>query len=155
MVNTVNRFNLGFLSRLIATCTIGALSSSISLAASQAESSNDHTMSLQQVSTQTEATRIVDNIYSAKGFGNTFLIVTDEGNVVIDSSLASYAPKHKALLNKGKNDHITPPEVAEEFKSLLPQAQLHWIDKCGHAAMMEHPARFNEIVFEWLSKRGL
>ncbi len=142
MVNTVNRFNLGFLSRLIATCTIGALSSSISLAASQAESSNDHTMSLQQVSTQTEATRIVDNIYSAKGFGNTFLIVTDEGNVVIDSSLASYAPKHKALLNKvdsrepkfiiithAHGDHIggVPLWKAEKTKVIMQEASIEFL----------------------------
>jgi pimeloyl-ACP methyl ester carboxylesterase len=31
---------------------------------------------------------------------------------------------------------VTPPDVAEEFKQLLPNS-LYWIDKCGHAAMME------------------
>jgi len=31
---------------------------------------------------------------------------------------------------------------------------LFWIDKCGHAAMMEHPVRFNEILTEWLKERG-
>lgn len=60
----------------------------------------DSTMSLQQASTQTQATKIADNIYSATGFGNTFLIVTKQGNVVIDTSMAANAPAHKALLKQ-------------------------------------------------------
>lgn len=52
----------------------------------------------------------------------------------------------------GKNDTITPPMVAEEFKRLLPSSELHWIDQCGHAPMMEVPAEFNRIYGEFLSK---
>ena len=52
----------------------------------------------------------------------------------------------------GKNDTITPPMVAEEFKSLMPKSELHWIDKCGHAPMMEVPAEFNVILSEFLSR---
>jgi pimeloyl-ACP methyl ester carboxylesterase len=52
----------------------------------------------------------------------------------------------------GKNDTITPPLVAEEFKRLLPKSELHWIDHCGHAPMMEVPAEFNRIYGEFLSK---
>ena len=55
----------------------------------------------------------------------------------------------------GKNDIVTPPNVAEEFHSLLPNSELYWIDKCGHAPMMEYPERFNEILFEWLEKTSL
>ena len=53
----------------------------------------------------------------------------------------------------GKNDTVTPPEVADEFNSLLPDSELFWIDKCGHAAMMEHPDTFNDILHAWLKKR--
>ena len=52
----------------------------------------------------------------------------------------------------GKNDTITPPDVAEEFNRLLPQSQLFWIDKCGHAPMMEHPQEFNQILDSWMQK---
>lgn len=52
----------------------------------------------------------------------------------------------------GKNDTITPPMVAEEFKSLIPNSELHWIDKCGHAPMMEVPAEFNKILDQFLEK---
>ncbi len=52
----------------------------------------------------------------------------------------------------GKNDTITPPMVAEEFHKLLPTSELHWIDKCGHAPMMEVPVEFNEILMGFLNK---
>jgi pimeloyl-ACP methyl ester carboxylesterase len=52
----------------------------------------------------------------------------------------------------GKNDTITPPEVAQEFQDKLPQADLFWIDECGHAPMMEHPKEFNKILEKWLDK---
>ena len=54
----------------------------------------------------------------------------------------------------GKNDTVTPPEVAEEFNELLEDSELFWIDKCGHAAMMEHPQELNEVLDAWLQKRG-
>ena len=52
----------------------------------------------------------------------------------------------------GKNDTITPPMVAEEFKKLIPNSELHWIDKCGHAPMMEVPDEFNAILSAFLAK---
>jgi pimeloyl-ACP methyl ester carboxylesterase len=50
----------------------------------------------------------------------------------------------------GRNDTVTPPLVAEEFKKLLPNSELHWIDKCGHAPMMEVPEEFNRILAGFL-----
>lgn len=55
----------------------------------------------------------------------------------------------------GKNDNVTPPDVAEEFHKLLPNSALFWIDKCGHAPMMERPDEFNEIMFKWLQRSSL
>lgn len=52
----------------------------------------------------------------------------------------------------GRNDTITPPMVAEEFQSLLPNSELHWIDKCGHAPMMEVPGEFNQILGDFLAR---
>ena len=52
----------------------------------------------------------------------------------------------------GRQDAVTPPEVADKFHTLLPNSDLFWIDHCGHAAMMEHPQEFNIIVDEWLKK---
>lgn len=73
----------------------------------------------------------------------------------IRHNMAKDLPKIKVptCLIWGKNDNVTPPEVAEEFHSLLPNSDLFWIDKCGHAPMMEHPQTFNEILLPWLDER--
>ncbi len=55
----------------------------------------------------------------------------------------------------GKQDNVTPPNVGEEFHKLLPNSTLYWIDKCGHAPMMEHPALFNEYLTRWLSENNM
>ncbi|MDC6365844.1 MULTISPECIES: alpha/beta fold hydrolase [Flavobacteriaceae] len=54
----------------------------------------------------------------------------------------------------GENDTVTPPNVAKEFHELLPDADLFWIPKCGHAPMMEHPEEFNVILEAWLAQRN-
>lgn len=56
------------------------------------------------------------------------------------------------LLVWGNNDTITPPFVAREFNKLIPNSELHFIDKCGHAPMMEVPAEFNAILLKFLKK---
>ena len=100
---------------------------------------------------------LVDECYS---------IVNDKTKALRILALAKSAIRHNVAkdlphlnipvcLIWGKNDTITPPEVAEEFKNLLPDADLFWIDKCGHAAMMEHPKEFNEQLREWRKQRGI
>ena len=61
--------------------------------------------------------------------------------------------KTPTLLIWGENDLVTPPEVAVEFKSLLPNSKLTWIKECGHAPMMEYPKKFNKILFNWLDQK--
>lgn len=62
--------------------------------------------------------------------------------------------KQPVCLIWGRNDTITPPMVAEEFKKLLPNSELHWVDKCGHAPMMEVSAEFNILLSEFLNKHA-
>ncbi len=106
---------------------------------------------------QNATKELVDECYS---------IVNDKSKALRILALAKSAIRHNVAkdlphlnipvcLIWGKNDTITPPEVAEEFKNLLPDADLFWIDKCGHAAMMEHPKEFNEQLREWLKQRGI
>jgi pimeloyl-ACP methyl ester carboxylesterase len=52
----------------------------------------------------------------------------------------------------GNNDTITPPFVGKEFNNLIPNSELHLIDKCGHAPMMEVPDEFNKILEGFLAK---
>ncbi|UTW64345.1 alpha/beta hydrolase [bacterium SCSIO 12741] len=92
-----------------------------------------------------------------------FEIVNDKSRALRVIALAKSAIRHNmakelptmetpTCLIWGKNDLITPPEVAEEFKELMPKADLFWIDKCGHAPMMEHPEEFNKILTDWYDR---
>lgn len=100
---------------------------------------------------------VVDEVFSS---------VNDRSRVIKTLAIAKSAIRHnmaKDLPNMnipvcliwGKNDSVTPPEVAEDFKKLLPDADLYWIDKCGHAPMMERPDEFNKILEGWLKERNL
>ncbi|PWU03454.1 MAG: alpha/beta hydrolase [Bacteroidetes bacterium] len=60
--------------------------------------------------------------------------------------------KQPTLLIWGNNDAITPPFVGREFHRLIPNSELHFIDKCGHAPMMEVPGEFNKILHQFLTK---
>jgi len=73
----------------------------------------------------------------------------------IRHNMASELPKFHIPVSLiwGRNDIVTPPEVAEEFHSLLPNSTLYWIDKCGHAPMMERPEEFNAILRKWLNEK--
>lgn len=92
-----------------------------------------------------------------------FEILNNRGKLIRILTLAKSAIRHNmakdlpdfampVCLIWGKNDTITPPHVAEEFHELLPKSDLFWIDKCGHAAMMEHPKTFNELLDNWLNE---
>ncbi|MBD2701273.1 alpha/beta hydrolase [Spirosoma sp. BT702] len=59
------------------------------------------------------------------------------------------------LLVWGLNDTITPAEVAHEFNRLIVDSELHFIDKCCHAPMMECPNRFNELLDNWLVRHPI
>ena len=54
------------------------------------------------------------------------------------------------LLVWGLQDRITPPEVGERFRALIPDAQLWHLSRCGHAPMLERPEPFAEVVDDWL-----
>ena len=90
-----------------------------------------------------------------------FGIVNDKGKLIRILSLAKSAIRHNmgedlknmylpTCLIWGKQDTVTPPDVAEEFHRLLPKSDLFWIDKCGHAPMMEQPQEFNNVLEKWL-----
>ncbi len=102
-------------------------------------------------------TEIIDEVYAT---------VNDRIKLIKTLTIAKSAIRHnmaKDLPNMtvntciiwGKNDNVTPPNVAEEFNQLLPNSTLYWIDKCGHAAMMEHPDEFNTILDKWLTETNL
>nr|WP_299073437.1 alpha/beta hydrolase [uncultured Allomuricauda sp.] len=94
-----------------------------------------------------------------------FATINDRMKLVKTLSIAKSAIRHNmskdlphmntpTCIIWGENDTVTPPEVAKEFHELLPDSDLFWIEKCGHAPMMEHPEDFNKILEAWLNKRN-
>jgi 2-hydroxy-6-oxonona-2,4-dienedioate hydrolase len=61
--------------------------------------------------------------------------------------------KQPTCLIWGNNDTITPPFVGNEFNRLIPNSELHFIDHCGHAPMMEVPEAFNSVLAAFLAKQ--
>lgn len=97
---------------------------------------------------------------------NVFKIVNDRSTVIRTLSIAKSAIRHNMAKDLpemhqptciiwGKQDTVTPPEVAEDFHKLLPNSDLFWIDKCGHAAMMERPEEFNKVLHHWFISRKI
>jgi alkyl sulfatase BDS1-like metallo-beta-lactamase superfamily hydrolase len=91
------RTRRGSLICLIATAAISIGSSVRAEAQVSPMSLNDYS---RMGNSQTEAHKINEAIFMALGFSNTFMVRTDEGNVIIDTSSAVTAKKHHELLRK-------------------------------------------------------
>ena len=92
-----------------------------------------------------------------------FGIVNDRSKAIRVVATAKSAVRHNlgdklhgikapTLLVWGNQDAVTPPFVAEKFHELITNSRLHFIDKCGHAPMMEKPAEFNRLLDEFLEE---
>ncbi|HET7361137.1 MAG TPA: alpha/beta hydrolase, partial [Salinimicrobium sp.] len=99
---------------------------------------------------------IVDDVFATVNDRNKLIKTLAIAKSAIRHNMSKDLPKMHTptCLIWGRNDNVTPPEVAEDFNRLLPDSDLFWIDKCGHAAMMEHPDLFNKILFKWLRARN-
>lgn len=100
---------------------------------------------------------LVDQVYGVINDRNSLVRTLAIAKSAVRHNMAKDLPKMQqpTCLIWGKQDTVTPPEVAEDFHKLLPDADLYWIDKCGHAAMMETPNEFNAILEEWLKGRNI
>ena len=98
---------------------------------------------------------IVDEVFETVNNRDKLVRTLSIAKSAIRLNMSSDLPNIETptLLIWGENDLVTPPEVAVEFNSLLPNSELIWIKKCGHAPMMEHPKEFNRILFNWLDKK--
>ncbi len=112
---------------------------------------------------KTELTFYDPKVASKELVDEVFEIVNNRLKAIKIISLAKSAIRHNlgeelkdikvpTCLIWGRNDTITPPMVADEFHTLLPASELHWIDKCGHAPMMEVPGEFNTILADFLAR---
>ncbi len=100
---------------------------------------------------------LVDDVYATVNDRMKALKTLSIAKSAIRHNMAKDLPlmKQPTCLIWGKQDGVTPPEVAKDFDKLLPNSDLFWIDKCGHAAMMEKPEEFNKILQDWLTARNI
>ncbi len=100
---------------------------------------------------------LVDQVYDVINDRNTLVKTLAIAKSAVRHNMAKDLPnmEQPTCLIWGENDTVTPPEVAEDFDRLLPDSDLYWVDKCGHAAMMERPEKFNTILEEWFKHRKL
>ena len=54
------------------------------------------------------------------------------------------------LIVWGRDDKVTPPAVAEEFRSKIAHSRLEYIEACGHAPSLEQPAIFTDMLRRFL-----
>lgn len=99
---------------------------------------------------------VVDDVFATVNDRIKLIKTLTIAKSAIRHNMAKDLPKMKTptCLIWGRNDIVTPPNVAVEFEELLPDSELFWIEECGHAAMMEHPDEFNKILDAWLTKRN-
>jgi len=116
------------------------------------------------IKTKTESTffdpkvatkELIDEIYETVNNREKVIHIIKMARSAIKQNLSKELPSIKvpSLLIWGNEDTITPPFIAEDFHKLLPNSELHFIDKCGHAPMMECPDKFNAILKSFLVKR--
>ena len=57
--------------------------------------------------------------------------------------------KAPTLLIWGREDIVTPPEAAEGFRASIPGSKIVWIERCGHAPMIECPQQFADALLHF------
>lgn len=97
---------------------------------------------------------LVDEVFGIVNSRSKALRVVSVAKSAIRNNMSDDLPKITvpSFLIWGTDDKITPPFVAHEFNKLLPNSELVFIEKCGHAPMMERPQIFNEVLSDFLAK---
>ncbi len=103
---------------------------------------------------KTATKEVIDDVYSTLNDRTKAIKIIYIARAAMRHNMADDLHKmnQPSLILWGKQDPVTPPDIAEEFHQKLPNSDLVWIDKCGHAPMMEHPKLFIQHLEEWLSK---
>lgn len=99
--------------------------------------------------------KIIDEIYETVNDRKKLIKILAMAKSAIRHNMSKDLPNIKVntAIVWGANDSVTPPDVAKDFNKLLPNSELFWIKKCGHAPMMEHPSEFNTIMKGWLERK--
>jgi 2-hydroxymuconate-semialdehyde hydrolase len=87
-----------------------------------------------------------------ESFGSMFPAPRQAGIEALASDEAEIARlQHAALIVHGREDKVIPASNAQRLFDLLPNAELHMFGRCGHWTQIEHAARFNMLVADFLA----
>jgi 2-hydroxymuconate-semialdehyde hydrolase len=65
----------------------------------------------------------------------------------------TYGPlPHETLVIHGRDDQVIPLQNSLTLAQWIPSAQLHVFGRCGHWTQIEHTARFNQLVGNFLAE---
>jgi 2-hydroxy-6-oxonona-2,4-dienedioate hydrolase len=97
--------------------------------------------------------QLVDEVYEVVNNVNKTIKVIKMARSANTNNVASILDRINVpvLLIWGKQDKVTPIDIAYRFEKLIPgDVRLHIIDQCGHVPMMEHPEEFNKVLETFL-----
>ncbi|GAA4017947.1 alpha/beta fold hydrolase [Actimicrobium antarcticum] len=73
-----------------------------------------------------------------------------DAQVVPDEQLRALT--HEVLIIHGRDDRVVPLDVSMKLMQKIDRAQLHIFGRCGHWTQIEHSARFNQLVLNFLDE---
>jgi 2-hydroxymuconate-semialdehyde hydrolase len=71
-----------------------------------------------------------------------------DAQIVPDEALAGI--EHEVLILHGREDRVVPVQASQHMFEQIPNAQLHLFGHCGHWTQIEHAARFQYLVAQFL-----
>ena len=97
---------------------------------------------------------LVDEVFSIVNDRNKAIRVIATAKSAVRHNLSDKLSQIKAptLLIWGKEDNVTPAFVGKKFNELIDDSQLFFVEKCGHAPMMEKPEEFNDLLENFLNQ---
>lgn len=100
---------------------------------------------------------LIDDIFDivntpAKGLN---IVVTAKSAMRHNLEHELHKIKVPTLLIWGNNDTITPAFVGRDFNERIADSELHILDQCGHAPMMEKPTIFKELLERFLVRNKI
>jgi len=95
---------------------------------------------------------LVDEVFATVNDRNKAIRIITTAKSAIRHNLGDklHLIKAPTLLIWGDHDNVTPPFVGEKFNDLIENSTLHFVEKCGHAPMMEQPEAFNTLLSDFL-----
>lgn len=74
----------------------------------------------------------------------------------VDALASGYADimalPHDTLIIHGRDDQVIPPDNALRLNHLISRSQAHIFGRCGHWVQIDHAARFNRLVGDFLAE---